>query len=230
MSTMAETDETILTTPRKFKLRRIKSSPPEEVIEQNLLPLKENIRRKQFAQRAYYENHGESGISPLTRNFTKPPVHLRLGRRVPFTGTNTSAIPPKRRLHRVGPFGNQGNVRRNRIFSAQHRINRIRAQQREMLNNQNYNMSKKIKLRRTLPQRIGGPTNLQVQVKNNRAFVNMQTVQNIRRFKQILNYQLQQEIKKIQMELKGKSQEILPFRVTPVGTAVSLHMRFAALC
>ncbi|KAJ8947409.1 hypothetical protein NQ318_009615 [Aromia moschata] len=109
--------EHLLSHLEKIKLRRIKTSPPQDLIEQNLIPLKENIKKKKRAQEAYYENH-----------------QARLGRRVPFNGTNTSAIPPKFRLRRVGNFSNQQNVKKFRIFSAQHRLNRIRAQQRELLN------------------------------------------------------------------------------------------------
>lgn len=187
--------------------------------------MKENIKKKKRAQQAYYENHVESGVSPLIRDFKKRPVHQRLGRKLPYIlGTNTSAIPPKRRLRLPGMQQN----RKTRIFSAQQRLNLIRARNREIINGQNVTMPKRIRLRRTLPQHVTGPTNLMVEVKNHGAFNTNQHNQGFRRFKQILNTQLQQEIKKIQMSFQG-GQPLAPIHITPSATQKPLSQRFASL-
>lgn len=188
--------------------------------------MKENIKKKKRAQQAYYENQNVSGVSPLIRDFKKRPVHQRLGRKLPFTlGTNTSAILPKRRLRL--PIMQQN--RRTKIFSAQQRLNLIRAKNREVTGTQNFTLPKRIKLRRTLPQRTSGPTNLTVEVKNNNAFVSRnQLGQGVRRFRQILNAQLQQEIKKIQMTFQG-GQPLAPIHITPSATDKALSQRFANL-
>lgn len=187
--------------------------------------MKENIKKKKRAQQAYYQNH-EDGVSPLIRDFKRRPVHQRLGRKLPYTlGTNTSAIPPKRRLRLPGT---QPQNRRTRIFSAQQRLNHIRAKNRQVENTPQ-NVPKRIKLRRALPQRINGPTNLTVEVKNNSAVSGRhQFSQGYRRFKQILNVQLQQEIKKIQLAFQG-GQTVAPIRITPSATEKPLNKRFADL-
>ncbi|XP_018564636.1 uncharacterized protein LOC108906004 [Anoplophora glabripennis] len=208
--------------PRKFKLRRIPTA--DDIIKKNLEPLKENIKKKKRAQQAYYQNHNQQGVSPLIRDYKKGPVHQRLGRKLPYTlGTNTSAIPPKRRLRLPGVHPQH---RRTRIFTAQQRLNRIRANNREVQNMQN--IPKRIKLRRTLPHSMNGPTNLTVEVKNNNAIGRPQFSHGTRRFRQILNGQLQQEIKKIQMSYQG-GQTIAPMRVTPSATVKPLNTRFASL-
>ncbi|KAJ8913547.1 hypothetical protein NQ315_017098 [Exocentrus adspersus] len=218
------------TEPKRFKLRRLKPiTVDNDIIQKNLEPLKLNTQRKQFAQELYYENHKEAGMSPLIRESRKQPVHQRLGRKHPLTlGTNTSSILPKRRLRLPSLGSNNLFNKRSRIFSAQQRLNRIRANQREVMASQNSSMPKRIKLRRTLPH-FGGATNLMVEVKNNNAFFNRhQAMNGIRRFRQILSPHLQLEIKNIQATHPGH-QTIVPFRVTPAATEIALHQRFAQL-
>ncbi|KAG5877653.1 hypothetical protein JTB14_038329 [Gonioctena quinquepunctata] len=115
--------------PRKFRLRRLQptltkdiTNADESIIQKNLEPLKQNIEKKKRAQEIYYENHSDLiGASPLTRDLGKKPVKQRLGRKIPFSGTNTAAIPPKRRLRRLnGTINNQINRRKSRNYAQQH--------------------------------------------------------------------------------------------------------------
>lgn len=201
-----------------------------EVIQKNLEPLRENIEKKKRAQDAYYENHSDSvGMSPLTRDAYRRPVKQRLGRSnmYHYTGTSTSFLPPKMRLRKLNTtLNNKINIRKTRNNMANQRLYRIRAKNHEAVTHQT---GTKIRLRRTVPVIGGEPKNFQVEVANTPAITPRHNFryQRFRKFRQILNVDIQIQIKKLQAQFTGTN--VAPSRVTPAFTMKSLHDRFALL-
>nr|XP_023016336.1 uncharacterized protein LOC111505713 [Leptinotarsa decemlineata] len=224
--------------PRKFKLRRLvpihtqrHEDTNESIISKNLEPLKQNVEKKKRAQEIYYENHAEElGASPLLRDLGKKPVKQRLGRRVPFPGTNTSAIPPKQRLKRLNNTqNNQINKRKSRSNIAQQRLNLIRARSnQDALLRQNG--VKKFRLRRLVPTALTStPKNFKVQVSNNIVSVEKQRfMTNVKRFKLCLDPEIQLQIKQLQVMYQGDSVKF-PIQVQPTTTLLTMNQRFAML-
>ncbi|CAG9853910.1 unnamed protein product [Phyllotreta striolata] len=217
--------------PKTIRLRRIGAPvpqqintllPQEDLIQKNLQPLIEHTEKKKRAQEAYYDKN-VLNKSPLLRNL-KAPVRNRLGRRIPFNGTNTSAIPPKKRLFKVnngmnGTLRNtitRGKVTRKNL--AQIRINRIRERQQEelRLNPMRLTTPKKIKLKRWT-----GSQMLRVEVPN----VNYS---NAPRHRQILNSELQEQIRELQ-SVHIPEQILFDDSYTPFSTKITTHERFAKL-
>ncbi|XP_030749539.1 uncharacterized protein LOC115877491 [Sitophilus oryzae] len=195
---------------------------PKAQIEQNLEPLKQN--RKKVAQRFYYQNHPVN-ISPLVNENSKAPVHQRLGlkqtrlKRLPL-GTNTASLLPKRRqIHKNlqnGPntYFNFRGRKLQRTYSAQARLERIRNTQFK---------KPKIKLRRlnTVPK------NLTIELQNNN--FSLRNVEDVKKFKMMLDPKIQAEIIEIQNESTGNEILVLPtLRIQPVTTGVSMHDRFTS--
>lgn len=191
----------------------------EKKIQANLAPLRENLKKKMRAQEAYY-NSNKVNRSPLL--FNRRPVRDRLGK-VRFLGTDTSGILPRPRhfLHGGGNFKN--NFKQGK-FSAQMRLNRLRAR----LNASTQNKNRPFRLRRNTSFFDDGPTNLTVQVDNTQhsssgsfkienGFPDM-------RFRPVLNAKVQEQIATIQEN--RYYQEIFPMRFTSASTQVSMHDRF----
>lgn len=203
-----------------------------DVIQKNLEPLRENIEKKKRAQDAYYENNTNNfGISPLRRDGRRS-VKQRLGRsNVPYTGTNTSFLPPKQRLRKINnTLNNKINTRKTRINLAQQRLYRIRARQQDTMNTMTQ-PGKKIRIRRPYPLNMGEPKNFQVEVVNNTAnvpdrYYPMERPRQ-RRFRQILNAAIQMEIRKLQLQFTGSN--VPPSEIKPAFTLKTLNDRFANL-
>ncbi|XP_060517654.1 uncharacterized protein LOC132696689 [Cylas formicarius] len=196
-------------------------------IKNNLQPLLQNTK-KQIAQDAYYQNN-PIGSSPLIGQNQKTTVHERLGlkqirmKRIPFIGTNSSTIPPKKRIFKQHPnhIRNFNNSKFQRIYSAQARLDRIRQKH------------KPLRLHRFQNTRKHRAANLTVQVKNpnyvgsgiqNRGAASSA----VGRFKMILNPVLQSEILHLKNnETKMGDVIIYNWRPTPVTTIFSTHERFS---
>ncbi|CAH0556498.1 unnamed protein product [Brassicogethes aeneus] len=200
--------------PKKtFKLIRrkpvIKSEPEPDVIQKNLEPLFHNIKKKRLAQDIYYQNHS-FGVTSLKKD-----VHQRLGQtsksqkffHMPY-GTNTSSIGPKpKKLFRR----NHQNNQLQRHFSVQDRLNKIRLHQSLIGKN------KVLKLGRNIPY------NLRVQVSN----LDFKKQPNFhRKFKLILNPQLQEDIQAIQLKFLSMPLHLEDWRTQPESTGVRMNDRF----
>lgn len=196
-------------------------SVKDEKIRENLAPLRENLKKKMRAQEAYY-NSNKVNRSPLL--FDRRPVRDRLGK-VKFLGTDTSGILPRPRNILRG--GNFKNYRKQGRYSAQMRLNRLRAR----LNASAQNKNKPFRLRRNLNFLDDSlPTNLTVQVDNTQYgkhnSFKLENGSRDMRFRPVLNEKTQQQIAIIQK--KRYYQDILPMRFTPVATGIFLHERFTS--
>lgn len=198
------------------------------MIQKNLQPLLEHTEKKKRAQEAYYEKtENEMGISPMIRN-SKAPVRQRLGRKIAFNGTNTAAIPPKKRLYKVNPTLNN-SIRKQRVVKrnlAQMRLNKIRERHRLQLSQSNLNNSAPKRLRK-----LGPVSNmLRVEVRNNNAhIVNNQLVNQVPgRHRQVLDSTLQAEIRELQ-SLHQSVEMFFNVRFKPVTTAIPIGDRFSHL-
>ncbi|CAG9827250.1 unnamed protein product [Diabrotica balteata] len=210
-------------TPVKFHLKRhlpesLVESSLDDIIQKNLEPMRERTERKKLAQEIYYKKNGTSCVSPMIRETQKRPVKHRLGR-VAYTGTSTSAVPPKRRLNKNITLNNTIRHRLKPINYAQMRINKIRENQRlqaAIANDSTVNMQKSvIRLRRTVPS-------FQVQIKNSRLLAT-----NIKRFKLELNDEIQLQLQDLKQCYSGE--KIINFRVAPETTNTSIDHRFSNL-
>lgn len=199
-----------------------------EVIQKNLEPLRENVEKKKRAQDAYYETHEDTmGMSPLTREAFKKPVKQRLGRRhIPYVGTSTSFLPPKKRLRKIGnTLNNTINIRKIRNDILHQRSYSVSGKYQEAAANRNRSITK-LRLRRPKSLLSGEPKNFQVEIINN----NVNGRHNIsrpQRFRQILNNNIQLEIKKLQLQYTGDN--VPPTKITPAFTLITISERFARL-
>lgn len=171
------------------------------------------------------------GISPMRRD-NRQSVKQRLGRsNVPYTGTNTSLLPPKQRLRKVNnTLNNKINTRKTRINLAQQRLYKIRTKHQDTVNGI-VQPSKKIRIRRPYQLNTGEPKNFQVEVVNNTVNVPSRYYPierpRQRRFRQILNTAIQMEIRKLQLQFTGSN--VPPSEINPAFTLKSLNDRFANL-
>ncbi|XP_025834571.1 uncharacterized protein LOC112905750 isoform X2 [Agrilus planipennis] len=238
---------TVTSTPKSVTLRRPKDVgivTKTKKIQENLKTLEKNTEKKRIAQALYY---GEPGQSPLTRTTVitnqeiKKPVHARLGKKVrlyraPLIFNNNRIIKSKNRFQR-------SNTGVRRLFSVQGRIQKIREQQilqrQNMVDGQQIvstRPSNKIRLQRTRPITPLKPTNLTVQVTNNKNSPRFDTSSSgIARHNPLgcLNPKLQAEIKFLQRSCGVRAPLNIPCEpiyVEGVGyTGVSLHERFSLL-
>ncbi|XP_056646366.1 uncharacterized protein LOC130451398 [Diorhabda sublineata] len=214
------------------KLRIRKSTRPtlnsnlsqDDVIQKNLEPLKQNIQKKIRAQEAYYQNCNNVSVSPMTHDI-KPPVQQRLGRKVPFTGTNTSMVPPKKRLYKNtlnSSILKKKHLKRNH---AQIRLNKIREKQRyESMMANNLTGPRKIKIHGRIPNAI--IPNFKVQIRNNGNITNNGII-GYKRHKISLDSEIQIAIK--QLETLYTGEKIVILKVKPKATTISLNDRFTNL-
>lgn len=200
------------------------SAPQEDVIQKNLEPLKQNIQKKIRAQEAYYQNSNNVSVSPMLRN-DKQPVQQRLGRRVPFNGTNTSMLPPKKRLYKNtlnSSISKKKNIKRN---YAQMRLNKIRERQRhQTLMENNLTGTRKIKIHGRIPNAI--VPNFKVQIRNNGNFINT-GLHGFKRHKISLDSDIQIAIK--QLETMYTGEKIVILKIQPKATTISMNDRFSSL-
>lgn len=190
-----------------------------DVIQKNLESLRENIEKKKRAQDAYYEVHSSHLYqSPLTRDRNRRPVKQRLGRNVPYSGTNTSFLPPKQRLRKVHTLNNSINQRKIRNTAQQRLYNIMNRNQENHFNE----APRRMRLRKLVNERNIDGNSLQVKVFNNMAKSND-------RFRQKLDVTIQMEIKKIQLQSTRDKDSSVPTKITPAYTVKNLHDRFALL-
>lgn len=183
----------------QLRLRRLMFPKREDLIQKNLLPLKENNFKKEIAHSKYEQNC--QGRSPLLRDFhNKIPISERLGisakKRVPILGTNTKMIMP-RRNRRSNPHRNRKQLSLNQV------VNNMRYKQNNLDNICSY----------------------KIQVFNDQAELNSNTFQ---RFQLKLDPMIQAEIRHIQNANPRQIFHGL-YPIQPVASDIYLNYRFTNL-
>lgn len=183
-------------------------------IQQNLPSDNTKLRR---AQHSYY-----SGISPLSLNIKREPVHARLGvldinnrqqTRVPFYGTNTSFILPK--------------WKRNTANARMINLRKKLQQNRQQNSTTNFvNKQKFFKLRRNFPQN----GDLTIQVPNNLTNHTLRPSCECGTRHQVqLDLRLQTQIKNVQRHRSGVRESPINVRVASFATSTTINERINTL-